>query len=171
MLQLTGIKHIKIVKMVFSKNKKLIGFLFLAVLLSCNQNDFYEEYQVDDLWRLPLIAPYELRNVAGANPEHSSNDNWHLIFKNKIKGDKFFEVGVNVTNINVTDSIIYGYGTANPCYPFIINLKLNTEKIYSDKHNWESDLYNLSVDSKKLFDVFNLFENFKNKNTLPWHFR
>jgi hypothetical protein len=156
--------------MLFNTNKMVVYFLIFSALFSCNQNNYYLDYQVDDLWRLPLIAPYELKNVAGAKPEHFSNDNWHILFKNKVKGDRFFEKGVNVTKINVVDSVIYGYGTKNPCFPFIINLKKSSEKIYVDKQKWENALDSLNIDSKKLYDAFDAFENFKNKNILPWHF-
>ncbi len=144
---------------------RLIGLLFL-VFMSCNQNNFYEEYQVDDLWRLPLIKPYELKNVAGAKPENFYNDNWHLVFE-KLKDGKF-KGGVNVTMINVDKGIIYGYGTANPSQHFLINSRAKEEKIFKNVVEWQMELNALGVDYKKLFDVFDVFEDFKNKNILPW---
>ena len=130
---------------------QFLGLLFL-VFMGCNQNNFYEEYQVDDLWRLPLIKPYELKNVAGAKPEHFYNDNWHLLFI-KLKDGKFTG-GVNVTMINVDNGIIYGYGTANPCHHFLINCKTGEEKIFTDVKLWEQSLDSLGVDYKKIYDVF-----------------
>ena len=155
--------------MLFYINKRVACCLSLIMLLSCSQSNFYEEYQVDDLWRLPLIKPYELKNVAGAKPEHFSNDNWHISFYTIKDNFKDSFDGLNVTNINCTGSIIYGYGSKFPCYPFIINLRANTEKIYLNKQKWENTLDSLGANSKKLYDVFDVFEDFKNRNILPWH--
>ena len=94
------------------------------------------------------------------------NDNWHLLFI-KLKDGKFTG-GVNVTMINVDNGIIYGYGTANPCHHFLINCKTGEEKIFTDVKLWEQSLDSLGVDYKKIYDVFDVFADFKNKNILPW---
>jgi len=142
--------------------------LISSLFLGCTQNNFYHQYQVDDLWRLPLIKPYELKNVAGAKPEHWGNDNWHLLFKTEIKANNLFIDGLNLTMINIDKNIIYGFGTKNPGYHFLINCTTGEEKIFKDSIEWKQTLEALQIDSKQLFDIFEVFENFKTKDILPW---
>lgn len=149
-----------------------IKFVFYCVLIvtafKCNEDEFYSRYQVEDLWRVPLIKPYELRNVIGAKKESSNNDNWDLRFKKKNKVNVFLLDGLNVTMININNNVIYGYGTANPCYHFIIDCSTGEESIFEDVFQWKQTLSKLSIESDKLLDVFYIFEIFKNTGKTPW---
>lgn len=145
---------------------KFLITIFLSPLFAGCSSGFYDYYQEEDLWRIPLVEPYELKNIAGAKPQQSNNDNWHLLFKTPRQ--KHNMEGVNVTMINVEKGIIYGYGTAYPCQHFIINTNLNQEKIYDDIEKWKQDLSALEIDPKKIFDVFDLFEKFKDEKKLLW---
>ena len=86
----------------------------------------------------------------------------------KIKDGEFTDGGVNVTMINVDRKIIYGYGTKNPCQHFLINCNNGEEKIFPDESQWEQALEKLGIDHKTLFDVFDVFEDFKENKILPW---
>jgi hypothetical protein len=142
---------------------------FCLVFTGCNnQDDFYSEYQVEDLWRLPLVKPYEAKTVVGARKK-SIQDNWGLNFKQQVKvKDSLYITWVNLTKVNVNRNIVYGYGTANPCYPFIINIKDSTEKIYFDKKVWERTLDSLGINHENLYDAFEVFDDFKSNGHLPW---
>ena len=145
---------------------KRILFVYLSIsCLGCN--NFYQDYQQEDLWRLPLLDPYELKNIAGAKREEYENNNWQLIFQ-KLKVDSIAS-GLNITMINVDKGIIYGYGTAHPCYHFIINYNTKEEKIYKQTKEWQSELNNLGVKPDSVFDVWKLFDKFKNDRYLKWH--
>lgn len=141
--------------------------IFFSTLFAGCDNGFYDYYSESDLWRLPLIEPYELKNTMGARKDQWNNDNWHLVFKSTKNGTTYFN-GVNVTMVNVDKGIIYGYGTANPCQHFIINTSSGEEKTYEEIGEWEKQLKKLNVDSKKVYDVFDLFEMFKNEKKLLW---
>ena len=146
----------------------IFKILFICLSLLCEGcNNFYHSYQDDDLWRLPLLDLYELRNVAGARRNDSNNDNWHLVFQ-KLKVDSIV-MGVNITMINVDKGIIYGYGTAYPSYHFLINCNTKEEKIFKQVGDWEKELASLGVNADSVYDVWKLFEEFKNNGYLKWH--
>lgn len=148
--------------------------LFLLILIGCNEN-YYENYAVEDLWRLPLIKPYELRNTMGAKRNQDANDNWHLVFKHKKDTAHLqdgtiheFYLGVNVTMVNVDNNIIYGYGNSNPSQPFIINTKTGEEITFDNINEWKRELNKLNIDFNKVYDVFDLFDDFKDHKKLKW---
>jgi len=143
---------------------KSLLMILLVVSLGCN--DFYKNYAVDDLWRIPLLKPYELKNTAGASPSDFSNDNWHLVFTRKNSFDDFD--GVNITMINVDKSIIYGYGTKNPSQHFIINYLTKEEIKYENEKEWNETLVKLGIVPTKLYNVWDVFETFRNEGKLPW---
>lgn len=144
--------------------KKYCAIFFLVAFSSCH-TEFYDYYKKEDLWRLPLIEPYELFKIAGARKDQQPS-NWHLNFKTL--WDSVSVVQLNVSMINVDNKIIYGYGTEYPCQHFIINTVSGEEKIYEDISEWEKQLDQLEINSKKIYDVFDLFEKFKNENILNW---
>ena len=148
------------------KHIKWILFVYLLIcFLGCN--NFYHDYQQEDLWRLPLLNPYELNNVAGAKPEDVNNNNWHLVFQ-KLKVDSITS-GINVTMINVDKGIIYGYGTFYPSYHFLINCNTKEEKVFKQINDWQKELKNLGVNPDSVYDVWKLFEKFKDDEYLKWH--
>lgn len=145
--------------------KKFFFTLILLFSLSCKTN-FYEHYQVSDLWRLPLLEPYELLNIAGATEYQANNDNWHITFKHpdQVKGEK----ALNVTMINIENGIIYGYGTVVPCDYFIIIPGEDKEFIFKNIEDWEVELGKMKIDPVNIFNVFDLFYEFKEKGILKW---
>jgi hypothetical protein len=150
----------------FEMKVKFLPFTILSLLVVGCGNRFYDNYREDDLWRLPLIKPYELKNTVGATRDQWTNDNWHLLFQKP--ESELHGIGVNVTMVNVDKGIIYGYGTANPCQHFIINTVTDQIKTFGDTVEWANQLKKLNVDHKKVYDVFELFDKFKNENTLLW---
>lgn len=145
--------------------KNFYSIFLIIVCGGCSQG-FYDYYQESDLWRLPLIDPYQLDNIVGADKDQANNDNWHLLFKHSKNG--VYAAGVNVTMINVDKGIIFGYGTANPCQHFIINTKTEQERTFDKIEDWQNELKALNVDYTRVYDVFELFEHFKNEKKLMW---
>ena len=151
-------------------NKILIVCLF-SVFISCKSDNFYNYYSTEDLWRLPLVEPYELRNIAGVKKGFSPNDNWHIKFlylKSDIKTLSFS--ALNVTNINVEKNIIYGFGSKYPSFHFIINLNTGKETIFPSERNWSVALAALGISSRNTLDVFDVFAEFKETRRLPWRY-
>jgi hypothetical protein len=145
---------------------RLLCFLYVIVLLSCNfGGGFYKSYAVDDLWRLPLVEPYELLNLRNAD-KLESTENWNL--RLKYTKDKFGRTHLNVCRINVESKFIFGYGTAVPNNPFVIDVKNQKEFVFENKKDWESFLKERAIDTSHLKDVWSLFYNFKDKGILPW---
>ena len=148
--------------------KKIIANLLLILTIvnvGCNDN-FYEDFEEGDLWRLPLIKPYDIKNVVNATPQDDLNDNWHLVFNNLKEGG--FKRGVNITKINVSRGIIYGYGTKYPCQPFLINTNTKEERIFQNETEWRQALITLKLNPDSVYNVWELFQNFKDQGTLNW---
>lgn len=148
------------------KNSSAI-FIFCIFFSSCGSNRFYDYYEVEDLWRFPLIYPYELKTIRNASLSDDYN-NWNLNFKYIKDIPPVSSSGVHINKINVKDSIIYGYGTIFPCFHFIINCKTGKEKIFTSVSEWERTLLNNNLDPQKLYDVFEVFYAFKDNHILPW---
>ena len=144
-------------------------FLFCAIFFVSGcfwEAGFYEYYRDEDLWRLPLIKPYQLTNIAGTTRDWGFGDNWRLQFRTV--WDSLSLQHVNVSMINVENGIIYGYGTANPCDHFIINTRTGSEMTYKDVGEWENELIRSNVDYTRVYDVLDLFGKFKNEKKLLW---
>jgi hypothetical protein len=159
------------------KNKKKLFTILSFILIGCigdnSNDDFYTTYKYDDLWRLPLLKPYQLINTIDPASNHARRI-WGLEFKNKIiLKNGLTTKGTGVTKINIVDSIIYGRidgdESCNPCFPFIINLRKNTEKLYQTDALWMTELKELKIDGNNTFEINSLFGEFKNNNKLPWN--
>jgi hypothetical protein len=146
---------------------RIFYFLCVILLLSCNfRGGFYESYADGDLWRLPLIEPYEIINLINADPNEMGCD-WNLRMKhtkNKYGGTSH----LNVCRINVESNFIFGYGTAVPNNPFVIDVKNQREFVFENMKEWELFLKERAIDTSHLKDVWSLFYNFKDKGILPW---
>lgn len=141
----------------------VVGFLY-----SCGEDTFYSQAVVGDLWRVPLIKPYELITTAGAS-SNGYNNHWFISFKKLTYNIPKSYGGINLTKVNVKDSIIYGYGTSNPSFPFIINSKSGEEKIFFKKSEWEAALKNYGLSVDELHNIFEVFYEFKSNCVLPWN--
>ena len=148
----------------------ILFFTTVIIIISCNNDNFYKEYKEEDVWRLPLIKPYVLKNALTPFRENNYGKGWGLMFKRKLLAPNGLNIdGVNVFRINIKDSIIYGYGESYPGYPFIINLRDDSESIFDSNEEWCKKLKSLNVYCNETLDILPLFENFKNRNILPWH--
>jgi hypothetical protein len=117
-----------------------------------------------------LVKPYELRNSLDPSEESYKGRGWSIRFSHAIKSANGLEENqINVSKVNVQDSIIFGYGLANPGYPFIIDTKSNKEMIFEKKEDWSKKLDSLNIESDSVSDIQPLFEHFKNEQTLPWY--
>lgn len=167
----------------YVKTKPLL-FLFLFVV-SCHgaTDSFYTHYKEGDLYRLPLIPPYQLINLAGFDERQSASPIWQLLFVHG--GDESVD-GFNsktlgggtprtwATDVNVTDSVIYGYcgkdKYGNKELWFVIIPDSKIEKVFGDDESgWKACLKQKGIENIKLFPVWSLFEAFKKSYVLPWY--
>jgi hypothetical protein len=143
----------------------LIACLFL-MSCSTDKDNFYKTNHTEDIDVLPLIKPYRLWSPI---PGQSV---WHLDFKGKVK-DKFgLGTQTNVCEINVVNRIIYGHCSERSQYPnfyFVIIPGENVEKAFDSKEAWTEYLREHQVDSEKLYDVLQVYNDFKKDyKSLPW---
>ena len=162
--------------------QRTILLIFSIILLSCNGGDsFYSYYAQEDLYRIPLIEPYQLINLYGIEEDQAKS--WQIEFH--FGGDKDVpgynnegltnggQASVLATEINVSKGIIYGYDPGDNDYPpvwFVIIPKEKIEKVFKNKkQDWESFLEEKGIESIHLYSVWELFKQFKKTYTLPWY--
>lgn len=131
------------------------AFAYILILLctcsSCNfgtdqQNDFYSYSRSGDLWRVPLIEPYEI-----ISPTNSGSDDWFLVFDNQtLQGPDYFHSRdefqlSSIQTIGILDSVIVAtnereyWPKLSGQYPstLIIDMKTNDLFIFSTAHHSE----------------------------------
>jgi hypothetical protein len=123
--------------------------IVFTVSTSCNfrtesMNDFYAYSKVGDLWRVPLIEPYEV-----VSPANSGPGEWFIIIKNhKAEGPNYFRSGdefqfSSIKTIGILDSVIVAtneneyWPKLSGHYPstLIIELKTNKQYLFSNQHH------------------------------------
>ena len=169
--------------MKFSKSIYLIllALLFTACKPNSTKHDFYSYSKSFDLWRLPLLEPFEL-----ISPTNSGD--WFLVMKNpSFKNPDFFTSGdefqlSNIESVRILDSVIVLHST-NIYWPklsgsynttLIIDTKNQSKHIYSNQHH-NSDLNDklgeLNIKSINLFPLESVLKSFQANLSLPkeWH--
>lgn len=165
-------------------------FLFILVLFflsACgNQPDgtekdtFYTMTKSGDLWRVPLIKPYEL-----VSPTDSDLNDWFLIVDHPhLSGtDDFTHSGdqfqfTSIQRIGIKDSIIVitndqqYWPLLSGQYPstLIINAKTDQLFIYSNSHHApqiEAKMKELKVETIELLNWMDVKMDFQKKQRLP----
>lgn len=147
----------------------------LFVLVSCKSDEesFYEGYAEGDLYRLPIVYPYQLIRLYGYEKGMGLSDSWDLNFHwGGDKGSPGFSSHTNVREINVSNGIIYGCDVKHDDYPnvwFVIILDQKIEKVFKDKEKeWRSFLQQHGISKPLLYSVWKIFDEFKANSTLPW---
>jgi hypothetical protein len=143
----------------------IVSVIYLS---SCNSGDsFYNDYSREDLYRLPLLKPYELLNIYGADPTDLDFHSWSLKL---LSGDRS---QLNVSNIQVSKGVIYGHGkdglTLPPNYWFVIIPEQKIEMIFKKKDEWVAFLKQKQINPESVYKIWPIFEQYKKDATLPWH--
>ncbi len=149
-------------------NKRFFLSVFIFFLIACNsENNFYTNYAVEDLWRLPLLKPYELRTLQNDSPETRPYWSLNLITSQK---QKSYLSQITVSKVNVHDSLIYGFGPfrENNMY-FVINAMKREEFLFTDYNEWVVFLGTQNIKINSVENVWDLFYAFKKTGNLPWH--
>lgn len=147
----------------------ILSTLLALLFLACNsENSFYRRISVEDLWRIPLINPYELRTIQGIDTNYVSEWQLDLISSPKKPGSIF--TFVLVYKLNVMDSIIYGFGPFREGKNkfFIIDARNQNEILYDNINEWQTELVKSKINSDSLIPVWDLFYQFKKSRELPW---
>jgi hypothetical protein len=172
-----------------------IKFLFILTvsIFSCTGegDSFYSSYADGDLYRMPVLEPYQLTHLYGME-EGEGSDLWELRFSyggdketpgfNDI-GNPGYNPGVAVKEINVSNGIIYGhnkkinYGTdvngkllIYPDVWFVIIPREKIEKVFKDRETeWKAFLKEKGIIDIQMHGVWNLFRKYRDTYTLPWY--
>jgi hypothetical protein len=165
------------------KTKCAIILLLNMTMLSCQnkakQDDFYSSTKRWDLWRVPILKPYEI--VSPTN-----DDAWFLIIKYpKLSHKDYFNPGdeyefqlTSIDSVGVADSILilksrsYYWPKLSGDYPttLIINAITDEQFIFSDEHHQSEirkKLKSLYVDSAVLYCFEKVKNDFQTKKILP----
>ena len=141
----------------------VIGLVLLIV--GCFEGDFYSYSSREDLLRVPLIWPYELTNTSRSDSEIISRV-WHLELTelNPNGSHKF----LNISEINVSNGIIFGHGNVSPTGYVGIIADSRTEYVFKEKSEWLKFLSQKGIDGTHTLDVWNVFSQFNTDYKLPW---
>jgi hypothetical protein len=147
--------------------KKIILAAFSVMLLSScgNSNNkqemkFYKQSKAADLYRIPLIQPYELISAdRGAS--------WHYKTANDQIGN-VDAVGINNTIVVIHSPSVYRPDLGGNVEQWhIINASDGTEMDLTTESDYEAYKKKLNLYQIKLYNVNDLFREFDNKGTLP----
>ncbi|MEO6671662.1 MAG: hypothetical protein ABIN36_19415 [Ferruginibacter sp.] len=144
------------------------------------KHDFYSYSKSFDLWRLPILGPYEL--ISPSNP-----GGWFLLLEDsQFKNPDFFETGKgfqvsNIETIGILDSVIV-IQCPNIYWPklsgsYSTTVIIDTKKnnfIYSNQHHQKeiaSSLTELGIHAIKLYQSETVLKPFLADFSLPPEWR
>jgi hypothetical protein len=160
----------------------IFAFLFLS-LFSCQNNsqkdNFYSYSKTLDLWRVPILEPYEI--VSATN-----TDDWVFVLKNPmLKHKDYFNPGENydfqlssIDSVGVVDSILI-FKSKSLYWPklggdykttLFVNAKTREQFIYSDKHHSQEiaqKIKDLRIREVNLYNFAEVKQRFQADMTLP----
>jgi hypothetical protein len=140
-----------------------------SLLFSCRSKDpFYDDYAREDLYRLPLLKPYELLNLYGIEAHDEIAQAWSLEFQyNKSHNDHLI-----VTDIQISNGVIFGHGKRSEIYSpndwFVIIPAQQIEKVFEKKADWIGFLKQKNIQPERLYRVWPVFQKYKDSASLPW---
>lgn len=143
---------------------------------SSEGNDFYSAQKVEDLWRVPLLDPFEV-----VSPDE---DSWFLIWENAnitasdyAEFDDLFQF-TYIERIGILDSVLVlensheNWPLLSGAYPSTLVLDVKTMQgfLYSREHHAEAlskKLQELGIDTVQMLNWSNLKNTFQEKGDLP----
>jgi hypothetical protein len=161
--------------------------ILLILLLSCQnksqQDDFYSTTKRWDLWRVPILKPFEI-----VSPTNS--DDWFLIINQpKLSHKDYFNPGdeyefqlTSIDSVGVADSILV-FKSRRHYWPklsgdyrttLIINAKTKEQFIFSDEHHQSEirqKLKSLNAENIVLYSFDKVKKDFQTKGILPEKWR
>ena len=165
------------------KTKSAAILLLFVTLLACQnkakQDDFYSSTKRWDLWRVPILKPYEI--VSPTN-----DDAWFLIIRHpQLSHKDYFNPGdeyefqlTSIDSVGIADSILvfksrsYYWPKLSGDYPttLIINAKTKEQFIFSNEpHQLEirQELKTLNVEDAIPYSFEKVKNDFQAKGILP----
>jgi hypothetical protein len=148
--------------------------IFLAAVflfMSCNwSNDkekegFYDYSQTIDLYRIPIIEPYEITSS-------DKGSSWLMDFKGSNSPSNLGTGKVDSVGVKGQYFIVYSKRTALPAIGmieawFVINATTKEEKVFMTRQEYNEYLKNQNIDETKLYDINTVFRDFEEKRKLP----
>lgn len=158
--------------------------LLLIAFMSCDfrmnqKTDFYSYTKSGDLWRVPLLDPYEIVSTS-----NSGLNDWCLILANhKIEGPNYFRSSdrfslSSIKSLGIQDSVIV-VTNENQSWPklsgqysstLIIDMKTGDQFLYSNEHhdtNIKSKTHELQIEGIQMLDWEQVKDEFMSHQKLP----
>lgn len=165
------------------KTKSATILLLFMTLLSCwnktRQDDFYTSTKRWDLWRVPILKPYEI--VSPTN-----NDAWFLIIKHpKLSNKDYFNPGdeyefqlTSIDSVGLADSVLvfksrsHYWPKLGGDYPttLLIDAKTKEQFIYSNEHHQaeiRKKLKSMKSENIRLYSFDKIKNDFQTRGILP----
>lgn len=146
---------------------KIGKIFFIFFIFSCNHEkkdsvvEFYSRTKFDnDLYRLPLIYPYEINTFKGLKY-------FAILNQGNLSND--FNIDGHLDSVNIIDSSIIMFGKIKfKSKKFDYLIILNMKEVYplnKNKFRKVKDSLNLKIELLGVFDIYNNWCEF---NKLPW---
>ena len=155
----------------FKMIKYGLGIISMIIIYSCDipssrGGDFYSYSKDGDLYRIPLLEPFEVYNSG------SINYSWSFDLPYKNSGLVMDQIGVDEVGVQIQDSILvlYSYRMSLPGKMsqawFIVNLKEKKELYFTDSSKYYEHISNIG--GIELFRCEEIFKEFEETKKLPW---
>jgi len=152
--------------------KTIIIMLILisSLLFSCNLNNkkkeqgFYDYSRSGDLYRIPLIEPYEITSA-------DKGFTWIMEFKGNSPPSKLGTGNIDSIGLTRSYCILYNRRADLPNGMskawFVIDANKNEEKVFTSDDEYQIFLKSRNLNSLKLYDIKAVFIDFDKKGILP----
>ena len=155
----------------FKRGFIITSIIFTGLLLSCNSDSFYTARKDGDLWRLPLLEPYEL--IAVGDIEEPEWWNLCLNVYNPYNWKDRYQLS-NIDSVGVKNNLILVHSkkVQRPnSYTggwFLIDPCNKQELFFSNRHDLEVKMIETGVKNIRLYPLKKVLEKFKGYNTFFW---
>lgn len=154
---------------------KIFGVLFIVCMIiyfffSEKEKGFYQYTKSEsDLWRLPLIEPYELNSTTG------EGENWCIInFSKLIKKFDDMNISVRVDSISLCNNLIIMYSSNNyykskevECMYLTYDVTEENGNVFVTRNEYDNYLNKRLCNHIKLYDPKILYKNYARDFSLP----
>jgi hypothetical protein len=134
------------------------------MLLSCKNKGFYEYSKIGDVYRIPLLEPYEANS-------YSYGTSW--FFELPFNNMKYKSQVADIKLIGVEGSHIVVY-TERTSLPqgmseawFVIDLDGKTEKFFTTEASYKEEIEKEGIETIILYNVKEVFKEFDEEKKLP----
>ncbi len=147
------------------KKLHILVIMIISIGIQSCGDGFYTRTTREDLYRLPLVKPYELINPS------SERQIWAITLKTK--ADNVYSYNILITEIQFQNGIIFGRspnGEGNQGEEhLIIDLSNDKEYVFSNDSLWLEKLKQYNLDSDQLMNIWEVYDLYcEDREKVPW---